>query len=96
MRAFYDHQADLVAIDLHQPGDAVDGIDVGRATALVDRDGVPRSIEIVGVRDHGTDDAISAVVDRWPTLSRSGLLAAAHAALAAPDHEIDVSVRAAA
>lgn len=96
MRAFYDHQADLVAIDLHQPGDAVDGIDVGRATALVDRDGVPRSIEIVGVRDHGTDDAISAVVDRWPTLSRSGLLAAAHAALAAPDLEIDVSVRAAA
>lgn len=96
MRAFYDHQADLVAIDLHQPGAAVDGIDVGRATVLVDCDGIPRSIEIVGVRDHGTDDAISVVLDRWPTLSRSALLAAAHAALAAPDLEIDVSVRAAA
>lgn len=57
---------------------------------------VPRSIEIVGVRDHGTDDAITAIVDRWPSLSRLGLLAAAHAALAAPDLEIDVSVRAAA
>lgn len=96
MRAFYDHRADLVAIDLHQPGDAVDGIDIGRATALIDREGVPRSIEIVGVRDHGADDAINAIVDRWPTLSRSGLLAATHAALAAPGLEIDVSVRAAA
>lgn len=96
MRAFYDHQANLIAIDLHQPGDAVDGVDIGRATVLVDGDGMPRSIEIVGVRDHGADDAVSAVVDRWPTLSRSGLLAAAHAALAAPDLEIDVSVRAAA
>ncbi len=95
MRAFYDRHADLVAIDLNEPGDAVDAIDAGLATVLVDESGAPRSIEIVGVRGSSTDEAITAVVARWPTLDRSGLVAAADAALAAPDREIMVSSRAA-
>ncbi len=93
VRAFYDRQADLVAIDLNEPGDAVDAIDVGRATVLVDADGAPRSIEIVGVDRRGAAEAITAVVARWPKLDRPGLLAAANAARAAPDREITVSSR---
>lgn len=93
MRAFYDRQADLVAIDLNEPGDAVDGIDVGLATVLVDVVGVPRSIEIVGVRVRGIDETITAVVTRWPTLDRSGLLAAAQAVLMAPNLEIELNTR---
>lgn len=93
VRAFYDRQADLVAIDLSEPGDVVDAIDVGRATVLVDADGAPRSIEIVGVHGRGAAEAITAVVARWPQLDCSGLLAAANAARAAPDREITVSSR---
>lgn len=47
MLAFGDHQADLVAIDLHQP----DRINTGRTTSLIDQDGVPRSTESVGGQD---------------------------------------------
>lgn len=80
-----------MAIDLNEPGDVVGAIDVGPATVLVDADGAPRSIEIVGVDRRGAAEAITAVVARWPKLDRSGLLAAADAAQATPDREITVS-----
>lgn len=91
-RAFYDPRADLVAIDLNDPAGAVDGIDIGRATVLVDADGVPRAVEIVGARIHGVDETIAVVARRWRALDRFLLLASAHAALAAPNFEIEVSL----
>lgn len=51
-----------------------------------------RAVEIVGVRTHGVDETIAAVARRWRAVDRFELLASAHAALAAPDFEIEVSL----
>lgn len=97
MRAYYDLAADLLAIDLRTPPDGiVDTIDLPCVAVLVTANGEPRSVEVTSVAAHGVDTAISAIVDRWPSLSRVALSAAAHAAIAAPDAEVDVTLSAAA
>jgi hypothetical protein len=95
MRADYDSQGDTIQIELER----VDRLDYGdpETGAVVGfRDGRPVCIDVISARRCGVGDSLRAVADRYD-LDAEALIAAAQAALAAPDRPVtlDVGVRAA-
>jgi hypothetical protein len=95
MHVYFDPTNEYLTIDVGRLEEAADTLDVAPgASVVVDRRGMPVSIELPGPAATA-DDALRAVARRWPTLDDDDLLAAAHAAYAAPDRDITVGTRAA-
>lgn len=93
MHVYFDPANEYLTIDVGRLEEAVDTLDVAPgASVVVDGRGVPVSIELPGPAA-ATDDALRAVARRWPHLDDNDLLAAAHAAYAAPGRDITVSAR---
>lgn len=96
MKADYDSEADALSIDLVEVDAWDGGEDVDSAHCHVtfahDR---PVNVELLGPRDHL--DLLAVAAERYG-LDEAALIAAAQAALAAPDRPVtlDVGVRAAA
>jgi hypothetical protein len=96
MRADYDSKGDTIQIEL-EPVDRLDRDDAGVAGIVV---GIlrerPVMIDVIGT-DSGIDERLRAAAERH-SLDAEALIAAAQAALAAPDRAVtlDVAVRAAA
>ena len=91
MRADYDSQGDTLAIELI----AVDRLDYGddsaHSQAVVSfRDGQLAIIDVIGAKD-GFEEPLAAVAAAYK-LDLEALLAAAHAALAAPDRTVVLNV----
>ena len=96
MRADYDSKGDTIQIEL-EAVDRLDRDDAGIAGVIVGiRGDRPVMIDVIGARS-GIDERLRAAADRYD-LDAEALIAAARAALAAPDRAItlDVAVRAAA
>jgi uncharacterized protein YuzE len=93
MRAEYDSEADALAIDL-VPDFVIDHDEEvdGRCNVAVDRAGRPVSVEVL---NPGLDpeSSLTAAAGRFG-LDAEALVGAARAALAAPDREIVLEVRA--
>lgn len=95
MRAYFDPSSQYLTIDVGALDDAVDTIDIDPgASVVVDGAGTPISIEVPGTTNVA-DSALRAVARRWPRLDAEDLIAAAHAAHAAPDRDVTVSARSA-
>jgi len=97
MRADYDSQGDTLAIELIEVDRLDHGDDSAHSQAVASfRDGQLAIIDIIGARDD-VEEPLAAVAATYD-LDLEALLAAAHAALAAPDRTVvlDVLARAAA
>lgn len=94
MRADYDSQADAISIDL---ADGVDRWDGGtdevhdRCTVAIAA-GRPVNVEVL-YPNQGINEPLAAAADRY-NLDLQALTAAASSALAAPDREVRIDVRA--
>jgi hypothetical protein len=96
MRADYDSKGDTIQIEL-EPVDRLDRDDADIAGVIVGiRDERPVMIDVIGTRA-GIDKQLRAAAERYG-LDAEALVAAAQAALAAPDRAItlDVALRSAA
>jgi hypothetical protein len=96
MRADYDSKGDTIQIEL-EPVDRLDRDDADIAGVIVGiRDERPVMIDVIGTRA-GIDEQLCAAAERYG-LDTEALVAAAQAALAAPDRTItlDVALRSAA
>jgi hypothetical protein len=96
MRADYDSKGDTIQIEL-EPVDRLDRDDADIAGVIVGiRDERPVMIDVIGTRA-GIDEQLRAAAERYG-LDAEALVAAAQAALAAPDRAItlDVALRSAA
>ena len=96
MRADYDSEADALSIDLVEVDRWDGGEDVdGTYCHVVFADDRPVNVELLNPHDHL--DLLAAAAERYG-LDGTALIAAAKAALAAPDRPVtlDVGVRAAA
>ena len=93
MKADYDSEANALSIDFFEP-DRVDRVEkVGGSACLVWlRDGRPFSVEVLNPGEHL--DRLDMAARRFG-LNPTALSAAAHAALAAPDHVVTIDVTAA-
>jgi hypothetical protein len=94
MRADYDSEGDTIQIEL-EPVDRLDRDDAGIAGVLVGIcGGKPVMIDVIGARSE-VDERLRAAAERYH-LDPEALIAAAQAALAAPDRTItlDVAIRA--
>jgi uncharacterized protein YuzE len=97
MRVDYDSEGDTIQIDLEPAGRVDYGDDEIHDRIVVSiRDGRPVRIDVIGTGDD-LGEPLRTAAERYG-LDAEALLAAAQAALAAPDREVvvDVSVRAAA
>jgi hypothetical protein len=97
MRADYDSEGDTIQIELEaarKPGHAED-VEDGAVVVSV-REDRPVMLDVIGTRN-GFEEPLRAAAERYD-LDAEALIAAARAALAAPDRAItmDVAVRAAA
>jgi hypothetical protein len=92
MRAEYETQTDSIAIELTSGGRADHGDDSVPGAVVHLRGGRPVAIDLIGVRS-GVDAALVAV-SAAHGLDRESLLAAARAALAAPDRVVELDVHA--
>lgn len=91
MYAHYDQAHRFLTLEIGRLADVVDTVDVpGGAAVLVDDAGVPVSIELVGASIATVDAPLRAVAERWATVSGDDVIAAARAALAAPDRDVRV------
>lgn len=91
MYAHYDQAHRFLTLEMGRLADVVDTVDVpGGAAVLVDHTGSPVSIELVGASIATVDAPLRAVAERWATVSGDDVIAAARAALAAPDRDIRV------
>lgn len=91
MYAHFDQAHRFLTLELGRLADVVDTVDVpGGVAVLVDQAGVPVSIELVGASIATVDAPLRAVAQRWSTVSADDVVAAARAALAAPDRDIRV------
>ncbi len=91
MQAYYDQVHRFLTLEIGALADVVDTVDdPGGAAVLVDRTGAPMGIELVGARADTVDAPLRAVAARWTTVSSDDVIAAARAALAAPDRDIRV------
>jgi len=92
MRADYDSEADTIQIELEVVGrldhgkDDIAGIVVG---FIDDR---PATVDVIGTRD-GVEEPLRAAADHY-NLDAEALVAAAQAALAAPDRPVTLEVAA--
>jgi hypothetical protein len=96
MRADYDSKADTIQIEL-EPVDRLDRDDASIAGAVVGiREERPVMVDLIGARTE-VEERLRAAAERYE-LDAEALVAAARAALAAPDRAVtvDVAVRAAA
>ena len=96
MRADYDSKADTIQIEL-EPVDRLDRDDADIVGVIVGiRDERPVMIDVIGTRT-GIDDQLRSAAERY-SLDAEALIAAAQAALAAPDRAVtlDVALRTAA
>jgi hypothetical protein len=90
MRADYDKTADTIQIEL-EPVDRLDGDVVSVPGVLVGiRDQKPVLIDVVGT-EVGVEERLTAVGERF-ALDGEALIAAARAALSAPDRAVTVDV----
>jgi hypothetical protein len=98
MRADYDSEGDTIQIDLLEPVGRVDYGDdeVDERIVVSIGDGRPVRIDVIGTEDD-LREPLRAAAKRY-ALDAEALIAAAHAALAAPDRGVvlDVGARAAA
>ena len=93
MRAEYDSRADALAIDLVADPIAASGEGVDdRCTVALDDRGRVVSVELLYPGD-GLEPCLGAVAEHYG-LDAEALIAAARSALAAPDREIVLEVRA--
>lgn len=93
MRAEYDSEADALAIDLiAEPRPAWADEIVDRCNVDVTEAGEPLSVEIL-YPSMGIDEPLDIAAERYG-LDAEALKIAAHAAVAAPDREIIIEVRA--
>lgn len=91
MYAHYDQAQRFLTLEMGRLADVVDTVDVpGGAAVLVDQSGAPVSIELVGATVATVAAPLRSVAARWPTVSGEDVIAAARAALAAPDRDIRV------
>lgn len=96
MYAEYDSKGDTIQIEL-EPVDRLDRDDADIVGVIVGiRDERPVMIDVIGTRA-GIDDQLRSAAERY-SLDAEALIAAAQAALAAPDRAVtlDVAVRTAA
>jgi hypothetical protein len=94
MRADYDSEGDTLAIELVSVDQLDYGDDSVHPQAIVSfRDGQLAAVDVIGARDD-VEEPLKAVAGAYG-LDLEALLAAAHAALAAPDRLVvlDVHVR---
>jgi hypothetical protein len=90
MRADYDSKGDTIQIEL-EPAERLDGDDADLDGVIVGLSNErPVLIDVIGSRP-GWDDRLLAVATRYG-LDAEALLAAAQAALAAPDRAVTVDV----
>ncbi len=96
MRADYDSQGDTIQIELG-PVDRLDYGDYDTGAVVGILEGRPVYVDVIGARQSGVDQPLRAAAERYD-LDAEALIAAAQAALAAPDRPItlDVGVRMAA
>jgi hypothetical protein len=98
MRADYDSEGDTIQIELEEVRGLGQSEDVENGAVVVgifeDR---PVLIDVIGTRKHGFEVPLRIAAERHG-LDAEALIAAAHAALAAPDRPVrlDVGVRVAA
>ncbi len=91
MHAHYDQTHRFLTLEMGRLAEVVDTVDVpGGAAVLIDDAGRPVGIELVGASPATIDAPLRAVAARWATVSRDDVLAAARAALAAPDRDVRV------
>lgn len=96
MKADYDSKANAVSIDLIDVSRWEGSEEVGQRVNVSFAGGKPVNVELL-YPDHGIEDPLRAAADRFE-LDAEALIAAAQAAIAAPDRVVtlDVGVRAAA
>jgi hypothetical protein len=98
MRADYDSEGDTIQIELEHPVDRLGHTDdVGEGAVLVSiYDDRPVMVDVIGTRG-GFEEPLQIAAERY-ALDAEALIAAAQAALAAPDRTVrlDVGVRTAA
>lgn len=91
MRAEYDSRADALQIYLTDATEWAGGEEVAGHQVDFDTDGHPAGVEVLS--PGGGLDGLSAVAERFG-LDSQALVAAARAALAAPDRQVTVAVAA--
>lgn len=96
MRADYDSEANALSIDLVDAARWEGSEGVGEQVNVTFADGKPVNVELL-YPDLGLEEPLRAAADRFE-LDAEALIAAAQAAIAAPDRVVtlDVAVRAAA
>jgi hypothetical protein len=96
MKADYDSKANALSIDLGDPCHWDDSEEVTSTVNVAIAGGEPVNVELL-YPDLGVDEPLRAAADRFD-LDAEALIAAAKAAIAAPDRVVtlDVAVRAAA
>lgn len=96
MRADYDSEANAISIALAPAGQAEAAVEVHARAVVALHDELPIEVQLL-YPDLGVSEPLRAAADRYD-LDAEALIAAAQAALAAPDRivTLDVAVRAAA
>jgi hypothetical protein len=98
MRADYDSEGDTIQIELEDVRRHGHGEDVEDGAVVVSLyEGRPVIVDVIGTRKHDIEKPLRTAAERY-ALDAEALVAAANAALAAPDRpvQLDVGVRAAA
>lgn len=90
MRASYDSEANAISIELVQGGRAERADQVHSRAVVALRDDLPIELQLL-YPDHGIDEPLRAAAERY-ALDPESLIAAAAAALAAPNRSVTVDV----
>lgn len=91
MRADYDSEGDTIQIELEEVRKLGHGEDVDNGAVVVGIfEGRPVMVDVIGTRN-GFESALRAAAARYE-LDAQALIAAAHAALAAPDRPVRLEV----
>jgi hypothetical protein len=96
MRADYDSEGDTIQIELDDFQRPAYGEDVENGAVVVSvHEDRPVLVDVIGTRKHDFEKPLRAAAEIY-ALDEQALIAAAHAALAAPDRQVtlDVGVRA--
>jgi hypothetical protein len=92
MRADYDSEGDTIQIELESVRRLGHGEDVENGAVIVsiyeDR---PVMVDVIGTRKHDFEKPLRAAAELY-SLDEEALIAAAHAALAAPDRQVTLDV----
>jgi len=90
MQAEYDSEADALSIDLAEVERWDDGVEVHSRGVVTLSDGAPVNVEVL-YPSRGLEEPLAAAADRYG-LDREALIAAARAAVAAPDRPVTLDV----